>query len=300
MITRATFTNPSHYCSFNSLTQCLYNIPEFRQAFINLKIQDSKNYQNLSNLSPQLIKTFDIRSKMINFLQKYQNIFQNMENPEILDLSESISTFVDTYGEFLLLHSEGDPFLEYLALLWNISVLQRPPVLNVVLTAFNIVKFFSFKHAYSNRVSNRVFLDSPPQSSICHLSFSSYYNFSLGDDEQLPQCQQHKFYTCPDILCIKYANNVIPDKEYDDFQLEIDLTDYVSQSPFDKKPIKYKINGIVFIFNKTHAIALIRNNNMWLEFNDSTQSIVDDSKRKYIINNLGTQYHPSVAFYVRT
>ena len=100
MLKRATFENPSHYCSFNSLTQCLYHLAKFRQAFLNYNISDSKDYNNiiLDGIPQKLCTIISTRSTMINFIQKYQNIFQQMDNSEILDLSECVHTFVNNFG----------------------------------------------------------------------------------------------------------------------------------------------------------------------------------------------------------
>jgi hypothetical protein len=282
---RATFRNPNHICSFNSLTQCLYNVELFRRLVLSFDLTKPSNIPSVlqlptlaaDNLPPKVKTAVNYSKDSSDFVCSYIEIFRQMHNPDLcLDLSDCVQNLEDASGCRFLLPGPSDPNLEFMAIVRNFSLADRvfmcqmlTPYTNPFVKLFGIMTSSDFENP-----ARSVFLQVSNRSSIFGIETDGfYYNFTKSDNPP----NVSVIHSLPDVLCVHFVDPGRYDKK--ELQLTLDLRDFV----FDKsKRYVYRMNSFVIMLSEVHAIAYVRSmakadtgNETWLVCNDSVQETLD-------------------------
>lgn len=278
---RAQFVNPNFYCSFNSLTQCLYNIIPFRDMLIDSDFSDikqqpflffDKTFENIENRQrePEKVEQKIAFSKAARqFSINYQKIFTQMKDPIRLDLSNCIEELVDTLGRKVFKLAPGDPFIEFLTVISLLSDSNRAFYLNLLTPYPNkYMQLFSFGISQNfTNFKNSIYFAPPPTFSIFNFPIETYfYNFKSKNNRQ----NSMVLHSLPDVLVVHF--------DYSDsiktkiIQTTLDFTDYVLDR---SKSAIFHINSFVMMLNQQHAIGYVR----------MMDSNIDTEREKWLICN---------------
>lgn len=310
---RAQFINPNFYCSFNSLTQCFYNIIPFRDLLIESDFNDIKqqpyiffdpkigDLENKQKEPEKVEQKIAFSRAALQFSIKYQQIFQQMKKPNKLDLSECIDNLVDPFGKKIYKYKPGDPFTEFLAVISLLSDSNRSFYLNILIPYANkFIQLFSFGTSVNfNDFQHSIFLAPPPSFSIFHFPIETYfYNFkSKNNKEGLTV-----LHSLPDVLAVHFVYGDPTNKK--NIQLTLDFTDYVQDH---SKSAIFRINSFVMMLSHQHAIGYVRmidqnidtNREKWIICNDLQLKIIGIEDLKRDLEFYGENKQAILGFYER-
>ncbi|KAK8834533.1 hypothetical protein M9Y10_035952 [Tritrichomonas musculus] len=311
---RAQFINPNFYCSFNSLTQCLYNILPFRNLLLESDLTDIKqqpfiffdpeigNVENRQKESEKIEQKINFSKSALQFSINYQQIFIQMVDPsKRLDLTNCIEYLVDTVGHKVFKNSPGDPFVEFLTVISLLSDSNRAFYLNLLKPYTNkYIQLFSFGTSNNFKDFNcSIYLAPPPTFSIFYFPIDSYfYNFKAKHNKP----NAVVLHSLPDILVVHfdYIDPIKPKH----IQSILDFTGYVLDHT---KSAIFRINSFVMMLNHQHAISYVRmmDNNIdterekWLICNDLQQKLIGKDELNRDLEFYSQNKQAIVGFYER-
>ena len=311
---RATFVNPNFYCSFNSLTQCLYNIIPFRTMLISSDFTDinqkpflflDPSFEDLESKQKEhnKVETQIFFSKeSLQFSINYQQIFQQMDDKsKRLDLSECINHLVDLIGQKTFKYSPGDPFVEFLTVLSLLSNQDRAFYLNSLTPYTNkFIQLFSFGISNNfNDLNFSFYLSVPPTFSIFHFPIDThFYNFKSKNNKS----NLTVLHSLPDVLAVHFVYGDCNKPKI--IQSTIDFTDYVLDH---SKSGIFQINSFIMMLIHQHAIAYVRimdqnvntDREKWLICNDLQQKLIGKEELNRDLEFYGPNRQALIAFYER-
>ena len=310
---RAQFVNPNFYCSFNSLTQCLYNIIPFRDLLIESDFNDLNsqpflffdptigNAENKQNEPEKIEQKIAFSKAALRFSINYQKIFTQMKDPVRLDLSSCIDNLVDAIGRKVFKLAPSDPFIEYLTIISLLSDSNRAFYLNL-LTPYSskYIQLFSFgiSENFSN-FKNTLYFAPPPTFSIFNFPIETYfYNFKSKNNKP----NSVVLHSLPDVLTVHfdYSDSIKPKN----IQLTLDFTDYVLDH---SKSAVFHINSFIMMLNKEHAIGYVRmmdsnintESEKWLICNDLQLKLIGKDELNRDLEFYSQNKQAIIGFYER-
>ena len=304
---RACFYNPNYFCSFNSLTQCLYNLDLFRK-FV-LSFNPGANVPPIladdtireAELPEKVARQYRHFERSIQFTRDYTEIMKQMhEKGKRLDLTKCVENLEDAAGVAMLRQGPADPQLEFIAILQMFAIAdaaflcpQLQPWNNEVMRMFEFMTSRSFE-----KPSRQMFLTLSDDSSIFHIKVAGHFH---DFRERVGETERVVLHSLPDLLCVHFRG--VGDLAERKLQLTVDFTHYV----FDNsKSYKYQINSLVMLLNETHASAYVRvmatagtRRERWLICDDVQQREVDLDALHQDLAHYGASKRACVAFYER-
>ena len=309
---RAKLSNPNFYCSFNSLTQCLYNLKLFRNMLLNCNFdqiseqpfvfRDPVILENENNLDRKIATKIYFSKSALNFGKEYQKIFKEMkDSSKVLCLDACIKNLVTNGGEQLLKDGPSDPFLEFLTVIALLSDSDKPFFLNLLVPFNNkFIKLFSFLMSEKFQKSERaLFFAGRGQFSIFGIPLEEmFFNFKKKDSNS----KQFVLHSLPDILALNLEYSEI-NPATAKIQKTIDFSEYV----FDKsKSNIFRLNSFIMMLYSLHVVAYIRDmdtadtsKEKWLLCNDLQIRELGELELEQELQFYSKEKYPTVAFYER-
>lgn len=296
---RARFHNPNFLCSFNSLTQCLYNLKDFRDLVLSYNPDD--NIPVALTIDPttavgSVSSSLKNVEKGVQFVKEYIKIFKSMKDPTlVLDLRSCVANFEDGNGKPFLQTGPADPFLEFLAIMRNFSLKDRPFMCRMVMPMMNpFTKLFM-------HISSLNF-QKPARSLHLHVPISPLFGFPIAETyydfrkEDNPP-DKRVLHSLPDILCV-HVEDLEKHKD-EKIHFTVDFNHFVFD---DTKDYTYKLNSFIMMLNSVHAVAYVRanaGNEQWIVCNDSEQRTITKEQLHHELAICGPAHRAIVVFYER-
>lgn len=295
---RATFANPNFICSFNSLTQCLFNVRILRKAILDYDTtrDGPPAMVDGENQPPRVARIIEHNEKSVIFAKEYQEIMRRMsDRGRCLNLSLCVENLEDPYGQSLLKDGPTDPLLEFIAIIRIFSAASTP-FMFAQLTPLNSVftDMFSFMMSRGFVSPTKcMFLSASVKSSIFEMGVAGcYYDFRRDDNPS----GLTVLHSLPDVICMRFETE---GSEHDGcVQMTIDFNGFV----FDNsKNMLYNINSMVMMINDVHAIAYVKlpEGDEWLICNDREQTVIGPDALRLDLLSCGPSKRVILAFYDR-
>lgn len=304
---RASFFNPNYFCSFNSLTQCFYNIESFRNLVLGFDPERNpprilKNEQILPSEMPEkVLRAYNHHQHSVQFAKDYIEIMKQMhQRGKHLDLTDCVDNLEDVTGRPILKYGATDPQLEFLAVLQMFSIADGAflcpylqPMNNPFMSLFGFLQSRGFEQP-----SHGLFLTLSDDSSIFHVNIEEFFHdFRKGGSND----GRVVLHSLPDVICAQFKGvGNLGDRK---LQTTLDFTHYVFD---DSKKYVYQINSIVMLLNEAHAVAYVRlmehartPREKWLICNDLEQHEVTLAGLHEEFAYYGPSKRACMAFYER-
>jgi hypothetical protein len=305
---RAVFRNPGFYCGFNSLTDCLYNVREFRSLVLNFELSLSRPFivddPAIPPALPEKVSNgiSHFRS-CVAFANFYTDIFRQMSDPtKVLDLTDCVSVLEGSSGTKILMDGPTDPLVEFQCMLEIFSISERmilcyqlAPPCNPFLRLFCFLTSSDFRAPAMNSC-----LRAPHRSTIFGANMAgAFYDFSRDDNPP----DLTVLHSLPDVICVRWEDGGRYDGIEKVVQLTVDFEKYV----FDKaRKNVFRLNSFVMLHAEAHATTYVRlvefadtEDEKWLICNDSSQELVDLDGLNRDLATCSPSRRPTVGFYER-
>jgi hypothetical protein len=305
---RAVFLNPGFFCGFNSLTQCLYNINEFRSLLLTFDLFANRPFllddaAVPSTLPAKVHSSIAHFRSCVAFATFYIEIFRQMSDPaKVLDLTDCVSVLEGSSGAKILMDGPTDPLVEFQCLLEIFSISERmilcpqlAPPCNPFLRLFCFLTSSDFRSPAMNSC-----LRAPHRSTIFRVNMADAF-FDFSRDDNPPNLTV--LHRLPDVVCVRWEDGGHYDNIEKVVQLTVDFEKYV----FDRTQRNlFRLNSFVMLHAEAHATAYVRlmefadtKDEKWLICNDSGQEVVDIDRLNTDLATCSPTRRPTVGFYER-
>lgn len=309
---RAGLHNPNHLCSFNSLTQCIYNCHGLRNIILSYDENDPNQKPLLHQdpvltdlvLNNRLNKTLFYEKNVVQFCILYKEIFKSFETEKQLSLAKCTEYLIDTTGNAILKNGPTDPMIEFSNLILLYSGGQRVMFFPQLTPYTNpLVKELLVFYQSPNGPLRTMFLSASNRSKIFDFQFDEYlYDYtSQRNPMNLIMIQ-----SMSDYLLIKYENDTENIGRVT-VQATLDFTKYVADT---SQSNIYLLNSFIVLLSEIHAVAYVREmkfakikpeeaNEMWYIYNDTDHRKLSWSELNSDLQRCGPTKHICMAFYQR-
>jgi len=270
------FRNPKNLCSFNSLSQCLFNLPLVRDFIEKIKVGES------IKLSTMMPNTLDKWARFYNFRIEFWKSYKDAlekyyDNSSFVDLEKTSNNLVKP-NNLRMLNENQDPKFLFEQIVdismdsfgfWGSDLLE--------IRNNGLKELFGISSKYSRNTS---------ESFILHFNTSKRYNLFRERKDTSGKYNKVALISLNQYLCVRFDINATKYKIPD----QLDFTDYV----ITEGTYKYTLCSYIILVGNFHAIAVVKVDDKWMQCDD--MDIRENDNRKEYTN----EYYPILGFYSKT